>query len=379
MWSERIRRNRRKNSGFFDVIDNEKDMEIVHNLNGYSHEEVLSYLLDESTEFICCSPFLNKSVDLFETVQGKRIHLITTLKPNKAEQLEKVDYFNYLFVIAKRNSLDLRISIDNRLHGKVYIGKSGGTYVRAIVTSANLTSAGMKDNHEWGISFDDYDSIVELEKQVLSSIEYRDITEEDLRCFQKEIKRKNYDVMKPLGNIALQLVRLLDNKAIVPPVFASRNCTYWLKPLGSKEFPYSPNEVMDKENTRLDFAKCPKGVSQGDVFICYGVGVRKVLSVIKITDGPRQATKKEKRENRHLERWDWCMYGENMTLKYGCKWNNYNLTLHNLEQDFLSHYPKEMLTTKSQSLGALRYHSDKVRLNPNFACFIISEIMDRNS
>lgn len=355
-------------------------MEIVCNLNGYSHEDALSYLLDESTEFICCSPFLNKSVNLFETVNGKRIHLITTLKPNKAEQLEKVNYFRYLFNVARRNSLTLRISIDNRLHGKVYIGKRGEAFVKAIVTSANLTSAGMKENHEWGISFDEYESIADLERQVLSSIEFRDITEEDLGCFQKEIERKKYDVVKPLNStIDLQLVRLLDNKAIVPPLFATKNCTYWLKPLGSKEFPYSPDEVMDRENTRLDFAKCPKGVAQGDVVICYGVGVRKVLSVIKITDGPRQATKKEKRANKHLERWDWCMYGVNMTLKYGCKWNNYNLTLHNLEQDFLSHYPNEMLTTKSQSLGALRYHSDKIRLNPNFACFIISEIMDRNS
>lgn len=360
-------------------LDNKKAMEIIHNLKGDSHENALSCLLDESTEFICCSPFLNKSVDLFETVKDKRIHLITTLKPNRAEQLEKVDYFRYLFNIARRNSLELRISIDNRLHGKVYIGKNWRSFVRAIVTSANLTSAGMKENHEWGICFDEQDSITILERQVLSSIEYNDITEEDLKCFQKEIERKNYDVMKPLySNIDLQLVRILDNKAIVPPFFASRNCTYWLKPLGSKEFPYSPDAVMDKENTRLDFAKCPKGVAQGDVVVCYGVGVRKVLSVIKITDGPRQATKKEKRKNKHLERWDWCMYGENMTLKYGCKWNNYNLTLHNLEQDFLSHYPNEMLTTKSQSLGALRYHSDKLKLNPNFACFIISEILDRN-
>ena len=46
------------------------NMEIIHNLNGYSHEDTLSYLLEESTEFICCSPFLNKSVALFEEVTG---------------------------------------------------------------------------------------------------------------------------------------------------------------------------------------------------------------------------------------------------------------------------------------------------------------------
>lgn len=355
-------------------------MEIIHNLNGYSHREALGYLIKESSEFICCSPFLKKSVALFEEVTDKRIRLITTLKPNKAEQLEKVYYFRHLFNIARRNSLDLRISIDNRLHGKVYIGKKGESFVRAIVTSANLTSAGMKENHEWGISFDEQEYIALLERQVLSSIEYRDITEDNLVCFQKEIKRKNFDVSRPIyNNIELQLVRLLDNKAIVPPFFATRNCTYWLKPLGSKECPFSPNEVMEKENTRLDFAKCPRSVAIGDVVICYGVGIRKVLSVILITDGPRQATKKEKKKNKRLERWKWCMYGRNMTLKYGSKWNRYELTLHNLKEDFLSHYSKEMLTIKSQSLGALRYHSDKLRLNPNFACFIISEILDRNS
>ena len=355
-------------------------MEIVHNLNGYSHKDSLSCLLNESTEFICCSPFLNKSVDLFEKAKGKRIHLITTLKPNKAEQLEKVGYFRYLFNVARRNSLVLQISIDNHLHGKVYIGKNGDSYVRAIVTSANLTSAGMKDNHEWGISFDEQDYIADLERQVLNSIEYRDVNEDNLGCFYKEIERKNYDLKKTIyNNIDLQLVRLLDSKAIVPPFFATRNCTYWLKPLGSKDFPFSSKSVMDNINTRLDFARCPRGVAIGDIVICYGVGIRKVLSVVQITDGPRQATKKEIKKNKHLERWNWCMYGINKSLKYGIEWNRYELTLHNLKEDFFAHYPNEKLTTKSQSLGGLRFHADKLRLNPNFAYFIISEIMDRNS
>lgn len=73
------------------------------------------------------------------------------------------------------------------------------------------------------------------------------------------------------------------------------------------------------------------------------------------------------------------MYGINKSLKYGIEWNRYELTLHNLKEDFLAHYPNEKLTTKSQSLGGLRFHADKLRLNPNFAYFIISEIMDRNS
>ena len=355
-------------------------MEIINNLNGNNHEEVLWYLLNGSSEFVCCSPFLNQSVDLFEAAYNKRIHLITTLKPNKAEQIEKVEYFNYLFNVAKKNSLDVRISIDNRLHGKVYISKDGDSYIRAVVTSANFTTAGMKENHEWGISIEDQTSIAEIERQVVQGIEYSNITENDLHRFKEEIEKRGYNYSKQFmsKNINLQLVRLLDKDALIEPYFASKTCAYWLKPLGSKDHPFPPDGVLVKENQRLDFANRPSGVAVGDVVICYGVGVRKVLAVILITDKPRMATAKEMQENEHLKRWKWCMYGKNMTPQYGCEWNNHNLTLRSLENAFLDRYPEELLTKQSQSLGSLRWHSDKVRLNPNFAFFIIGKIMDRN-
>lgn len=355
-------------------------MEIVHNLSDYNHEEALWEIFRESPEILCCSPFLSKSVDLFESLYDVKIHLITTLKQNKAEQLEKVDYFNYLYDVAKRNNLELQISIDNHLHGKVYIRKDREAFVSAVVTSANLTTAGMIENHELGIRFHDQQVISKLVKQIEEAIEFPNITKKDLSRFSQEIEKKGYNGKKTFGNknIDLQLVRLLDEKALVVPYFANKDSKYWLKPLGAKEHPFSPYEVLENETQILHFSKRPKAIDVGDIVISYGVGVRKILSVFLIIDGPKEATKQEKKRNKDLERWNWYMIGKNMTLKYGRKWNNHNLTLKRLKDEFLSLHPEKNLTTKSKSLGALRYHADKVKLSEGFAYFVIGKVMDGN-
>lgn len=355
-------------------------MEIINNLTDSNHEEVLWYLLDMSSEFICCSPFLNKSVNLFESVYNKRIHLITTLKPNKAEQLEKVDYFQYLYDVARKNKLNLQISIDNHLHGKVYIGKNRESFISAIVTSANLTTAGMTENHEWGISIDDQQMIAKLTNQIEEAIEYPNVTDKDLLRFNQEIEKKGYDKKKLVGDkkINLQLVGLLDKKVLVLPYFASKKSRYWLKPLGSKEHPFSEDKVMTNVNQRLDFAKRPISISVGDIVICYGVGVRKILSVFKITKPFRAATNIEKKKNKNYERWNWCVESKNMTRVFGGEWSKHELTLSRLGKEYLKLYPGKKLTTHSQSLGALRYHADKLELSEEFAFFIIGKVMDKN-
>lgn len=53
------------------------------------------------------------------------------------------------------------------------------------------------------------------------------------------------------------------------------------------------------------------------------------------------------------------------------------MTLSRLKKRILL-YPEKKLTTHSQSLGALRYHADKVELSGEFAFFIIRKVMDRN-
>ena len=128
-------------------------MRVVNNCRG-NHIEEVKDLLANSNKALIASPFISLTViDKMKnwlTFGFQELTLITTLKEKDPDQLRKVPVLMELFRLKKTRGFHLTVKIDNKLHGKVYIGKRDSNYTGAIVTSANFTENGLENNHEWG-------------------------------------------------------------------------------------------------------------------------------------------------------------------------------------------------------------------------------------
>jgi phosphatidylserine/phosphatidylglycerophosphate/cardiolipin synthase-like enzyme len=95
----------------------------------------------------------------------KKFHLITTLPPKSFDQFGKISSLISLieFPVVKDGRVDCQISLNNKLHGKIYIFKKSGSYIAAIISSANFTGSGLSRNHEWGVEISDSTEIENLE------------------------------------------------------------------------------------------------------------------------------------------------------------------------------------------------------------------------
>ena len=137
-------------------------MIVINNLDSKTnHFSRIKDLVLESNKIIIVSPFLMGDFGTFfndlDLNDLSNIHLITTLKPKSFDQINKTNSF-LTFVelpIFNSNKVDFKISINNRLHGKIYIFKKSDKPFKAIITSANFTDSGLSYNHEWWIEISD--------------------------------------------------------------------------------------------------------------------------------------------------------------------------------------------------------------------------------
>lgn len=356
-------------------------IEIIDNIdNKNNHLAKFKQLLSDTFEVIMASPFLMEDFSpLFSNIDLsslKSIHLITTLPPNTIDQIGKVNALSSFHELSQNNKTDisLRISLNNKLHGKVYIFKlTNGSYT-ALLSSANLTNKGLSRNHEWGVLLSDEDKeISKIEKNLLSTIE-KDISMNDLFLFQKVISKyiSKHDI-KP-ENVDLNLFGMIPPK-LLSNLLISEVGNYWLKPVGTSKEPIEKSRVFDKNVDKMYFSKRgrPDDVKIGDILIVYAAGRRKILSIYQVNSFPKKITNEEMKKEPWTERWPWYFEVINLTPSFGKKWNSYSLFLKTVKKEFLSQYPEEAFTANgSKTLGALSYGHDRLMLNPTFAKFIIS-------
>ncbi len=127
---------------------------LINNLsNTDNHSKRLKELFESSEEVLIASPFLmGDFTDFLSEInmsQLQKIHLITTLLPNSFEQIKKIGSLLSIvdFPEIKEKRVACEISINNKLHGKVYIFKKSKTSFAAIISSANFTdSVDIPDN-----------------------------------------------------------------------------------------------------------------------------------------------------------------------------------------------------------------------------------------
>ena len=153
-------------------------MNIIDNLSeDQNHRKYILDMISESDEMFITSPYLMRDFNVLfndEVLNRiKKIYLITTLQPNSLDQIKKVFSLKSLIEIPKIKSgeIECKISLNNKLHGKIYIFKNSSKYVGGIVTSANFTDSGLYINHEWGITLTEEESLSKLESSIKNTIE----------------------------------------------------------------------------------------------------------------------------------------------------------------------------------------------------------------
>src|SRR5438105_15785795 len=99
-------------------------------------------------------------------------------------------------------NIEIEILIDNTLHGKIYIGKSRKLN-RAIITSANFTSNGLRTNNEWGICIDDQDQILEIESDLRRNITLEPISRKRIKQFIEIISKNPRRIVSEVNSLNL--------------------------------------------------------------------------------------------------------------------------------------------------------------------------------
>ena len=178
--------------------------------------------------------------------------------------------------VDRGNAIDLRISINNRLHGKVYVFRQSDAPIAALITSANFTDSGLCKNDEWGVLIDDPVSIVDVETSIKNIASYNELTVDDAKEMLEMIDTYRAEHGEPpdTDGIELDLNSVLVNVSI---------CDNWLKPVGDRDNHIVEGEDFSARTSNLHFAKRPTGVSVGDKMIEYGVGIGMVLTYYTVT------------------------------------------------------------------------------------------------
>jgi HKD family nuclease len=359
------------------------DYRIIDNLsNTDNHSTRLKELFKDSDQVILVSPFLMTDfADFFGEVDlshVKKLHLVTTICPKSFDQIKKISSLvSFIeFPDIKSRKVNTQISLNNKLHGKIYVFKKDDNYISAIVSSANFTDSGLSRNHEWGIEISNEDEIKKLESAILDSIEFSNLSFDEIyRMHKATTDFLEKQPQTETRDIDLKLTDLLS-----VPSWSSQlsdNVEFWLKPIGVTNDPVPENRPFDVLDDKLHFSKLrPNGVKPNDILIAYGVGTTKVLSVYRVTSFPIRATQEEIDEDDWLGRWPWYVQAHNLTPHFGSTWARHNLWINSLKDEFLASNPDEAITAVGgQTLGALNYGKDKLKLSLEFAKFIIDKVV----
>jgi len=307
----------------------------------------------------------------FDLSNLTHLHLITTLKPRTMDQFRKIDSIVSLMdVVDNDNAINLRISINNRLHGKVYIFRKADTPIAALITSANFTNHGLLWNDEWGVLIDDPVSIEAVETSIENAAKYTELTVDDAIEMLDMIDtyREKHGEPPDTDGIELDLNSVLEPRG--KPLTIESSATIWLKPIGVSEDPIVEGDDFSEEIADLHFARRrPTGVSVGDKVIAYGVGIGMVLTYYTVTSEPKRIPDEE-------ERWPWFVEGRNEASHFGGQFWTQELYINRLVEEYLAERGNDATITLAggRTLGAFQYGVDKIRLSPDFGRFVIGRI-----
>ncbi|MGG1679519.1 restriction endonuclease PLD domain-containing protein [Neobacillus sp. NRS-1170] len=339
-------------------------MEIINNLYS-NHFNYIKYLLVDADELHIISPFLMESFDIFfdeiKDMGIKKISLVTTLKDDNLDLIKKSNSLHSFCFNCLTHSIDYKIFIDNKLHGKIYISSKDNVPYKAIITSANFTEAGLGFNHEWGIQIDDSNQIRKIIDD-LSNVSSHALTNDEITNIISRIDSytdSSGETKKP--KIDLKVSDLIKKRAKIH----KSDIRYFIKPVGWSDRPFSTNRSLSNNIEKLHFSKRkPSAVRVGDILICYAVGTTKLLGYYEVIDEPVFLE--------DAERWPWEVKAKNLSIDYSQRWNFFNNTISSIQATYDS--PEPITFVGGKSLGALNFGADKIRLTEEFANHLINII-----
>ncbi len=350
-------------------------MKIVNNING-NHNHSIKKMLNSADQMILVSPFLIEDFDEFihDVVEEgiKSILLITTLKDNTSDLFKKANSLYSFCTCCFLNGIKYEVRIDNKLHGKIYIAIKDGKPVKGIISSANFTDNGLAHNHEWGIEFDDSNMIQSIIDD-LKSISTPPLTYKEIEAIIKTIDdylKANPPTQDQKTNLVVtkhfKYNFKIESSEIKPFQEVASDVRYFLKPVGSSDQPFEESRKLNETVQEMHFSKRkPNSVRPGDILICYGVGTTKLLGYFRVLSDPVLLYDES-------IRWPWAVDAENLCPSYSSNWSLLNNTLSSIQASFGN--DKELTFVGGKSLGALNFGADKIRLNEEFAHYIINLI-----
>ena len=350
-------------------------MKIIDNINS-NHNHCIQKMLNSADQMILVSPFLYEDFDEFildiANIGVKSITLITTLKDNTLDLFKKANSLYSFCRCCIQNGIRYEVRIDNKLHGKIYAAIKDGIPIKGIITSANFTNSGLSQNHEWGIEIDDSHMIKgiidDLMKVSTLPLSYKEI-EAIIKTIDDYVKENPpAKEAKPELKISKYINDKLKTESfkVITENESSLDVRYFLKPIGSTDQLFDETRKLSDTIQEMYFSKRkPNSVRPGDILICYGVGTTKLMGYFRVISEPVLLPDKN-------TRWPWVVNAENLCSKYSSDWSLLNNTLSSVQASFGS--DKELTFVGGKSLGALNFGADKIRLNEEFAHYIINLI-----
>jgi len=358
-------------------------MEIINNLSEENHKSKIVTLFEKSDVIIIVSPFLMPNFDEFLNIvpiqPNSTIEIITTLHPNVIEQFRKVDSLLSFCKHPKiqENSINVQVSINNKLHGKLYFFE-GENFEKLIISSANFTNNGLVKNHEWGIEIDDKNKIESIKSQINQSIQKRNITLVELENMKEACDKFKEKNKVPNPKIDLNLISLIPTNTSKEEF--PETVRFWIKPIGVTEAPISIGRKFENLEQPLNFStgRKPK-IRIGDILIGYGVGAKQILSIYRAEELPEYETEEAINAEPWKKRWAWYINGKNLTPNFGGNWWTHNFNAFDLVREFKRKNPDISITqVGGDTLGGLNFGHDKLELKREFAEFIIGNVIERN-
>lgn len=343
------------------------EFKLITNDKHSNHFTYLKKLAKDADTLIIVSPFVT---DDFSNLIGemktiKKITLYTTLEKyadtaQKAVALYKFnDYCEY-------SNIDLIIKIDDNLHGKIYLFYNGITPKGMILTSGNFTANGLLHNHEYGVYIQDDKKQKEMADIIMSVNTY-------------DLKKKQLDEIYAAAlafiqkNPVVEPAKLKVNKIInkKPSVTQKGAIKYFIKPVGTSKKPFLAPRIVE-EHDEMGFGDYPKNMHTGDVLLLHSVGPGFIVGYYVLTSDDVENKKVD-----DDDRWPWKVQVECHSSKYSSNWWNYNLKTFDLVKEFKKLHPNKHITISGgDTLGALKWGSDRVQITDEFAQFIIERIPD---
>ncbi|HYH79185.1 MAG TPA: phospholipase D family protein [Longimicrobium sp.] len=345
-----------------------------------NHLVYLRKLAEEADEILILSPFLASDMRrLLSEFVGpllRSFRLITTLNSKARDQVLTAEALMSIqnFFDGRNEVVNVSICLAKNLHGKVYVFSREQQPFASVITSANFTSNGLSKNHEWGVLISDQEELASIRESV-ESMPVRKVSPQQVTAMS--IEAQKYAAEHPTSEVpgSLDLLALMESFRPTTAQLAR----VWLKPSGVTEDPVHSGDARYKDpEVQLRFTtRKPTGVLIGDLVVVTGVGARRLLGLFEVISPVRHDSAAGTEQDRWKARWPWYVLGKNLAPLYSANWWNYDLYTTGLLDEYVGTHPTESITAVGgRTLGALNHGSDKIRLAPGFAEFLIQRILE---